>query len=57
MLHFIIMEPPPRLLWWSAIPTVLHVAIIICWELLQKESQGKSLDDSKASYYAYSEFK
>lgn len=51
------MEPPPRLLWWSAIPTVLHVAIIICWESLQKESQGKSLDDSKASYYAYSEFK
>lgn len=54
LLYFVIMEPPPRLLWWSAVPTILHIAIIICRTLLQKESPVKKLiqwKQEEKSYY------
>lgn len=35
LLHFIIMEPPPRLLRRSAVSTVLYIAVIIFRALLQ----------------------
>nr|DAD22293.1 TPA_asm: hypothetical protein HUJ06_023756 [Nelumbo nucifera] len=34
------MEPPSRLLGRSTIPTVFHVAIIICWALLQPKPKS-----------------
>lgn len=40
VLHFIIMEPPPRLLGRSAISTVLYISVIIFWALLQAYTKG-----------------
>lgn len=37
LLHFIVMEPPPGLLRRSAVFTLLYIAIIIIWALLQSK--------------------
>lgn len=46
LVHFIVMEPPPGLLWRSSVFTLLYIAIIIIWSLLQ--SKRKMIKTSNA---------
>lgn len=47
------MEPPPCLLGRSAIPTILHVSIIVCWTLLHehKTQMIKVLDADREPHF------